>query len=112
MSVPETVVGKLEAQNSPSRHRAGTAYDVADFTFDFDPGRIAVRIDGPDVMAAASDHAVEFTAARLVSPDGAITLQRTDGQFFVGQHGDQGVFRIVLESADTAKRYSTEWIQR
>ncbi len=43
---------------------------------------------------------------------GKLALQRTDGQLFVGQHGSQAVFRIVLECPDTARRYSTEWIQR
>ena len=107
--VPETIVGELFGQLTSTR-RSGLS-GVIDHIYDFRPGRVAIRVDGPDVMAVAYDHLTDLTAAHLVTPEKVIRLERSVGMF-VGTHDDHSVFRIVFDSADRIKRYSTGWIQR
>ncbi len=108
-SVPETIVGQLTDPPAPTQRSSGAS--VIDHVYDFHPGRVAVRVDGPDVMAVACDDLVEFTMAELVTLEGTTELDNAS-DMFVGTHGGQPVFRIVLRTADESKRYSTGWIQR
>ncbi len=107
--VPETIVGELQIEPVPT-HRSQVSGSI-DRVYDFHPGRVVVRVDGPDVMAIACDSSISFVAAHLVTPDGTSELVESAGMF-VGTHDDDTVFRMVLESSDDSKRYSTGWIQR
>ncbi|MEZ5375805.1 MAG: hypothetical protein R2733_04775 [Acidimicrobiales bacterium] len=109
--VPETIVGELHVHEVPTRRASNGPVGVIDYVYDFHPGRVAVRVDGPDVMAVSCDDLIDFTRAHLVSPEQVTPLERSVGMF-VGRHDDQSVFRIVFDSADESKRYSTGWIQR